>query len=75
MARVRAGATISTFQFFPNFGRQGGDHGKSIFFKFKKDQVFLGGRGQENYGLFPQFVTFFVLIAHLISYLDEQVNR
>ena len=51
---------MSTFQFFPNFGRGGGGVIKNQFFsKFKIVHIILGGGGQENYGLFPQFVTFF----------------
>ena len=58
---------MSTFQIFPNFGRGGGVVIENqIFPKFKIVHIILGGSwGQENYGLFPQFVTFHVLMAPL----------
>ena len=50
---------MSTFHIFPNFGRGGGVIENQFFPKFKIDHIILGGGGgQENYGLFPQFVTF-----------------
>ena len=50
---------MSTFQIFPNFGWGGGGAmEKEIFPKFKIVHIILGGGDQENYGLFPQFVTF-----------------
>ena len=64
-----------TFQIFPNFGRGGGAvHRKSIFPKFKKVQIIPVG-GQENYGLFPQFGTFLVLIAPLTKYVCSMAER
>ena len=63
LARVRGGAMISkssTIQIFPNFG-QGGGHRKSIFSRIQNSPNYpRGGGGQENYGLFPQFGTFFM---------------
>ena len=51
---------------FPNFS-QGGGHRKSIFSQIQKSPNYPRGRGgQENYGLFPQFVTFHVWKAPLI---------
>ena len=53
----------STFQIFPNFGRGVGVIENQFFPKFKIVQIILGGgrgQGQENYGLFPQFRTFFL---------------
>ena len=55
------------FKFFPILV-EGGVIENHFFPKFKKVQIILGGRGggcQENYGLFPQFGTFF-FIAPLI---------
>ena len=50
---------MSTFQIFPNFGLGGVVIENQIFPKFKIVHIILGeGGGQENYGLFPQFVTF-----------------
>ena len=40
-----------------NFGRAVIEN--QFFPKFKKVQNLLGGGGQENYGLFPQFGTLF----------------
>ena len=59
LAKVRGGATIlkyTTFQIFP----------KNQFFSQIQNSPNYPGAGQENYGLFPQFVTFFVWIASLI---------
>ena len=56
---------MSTFQIFPNFGQGGGVIENQFFPKFKIVQIILGGGGQENFGLFPQFVTFFVWKAPL----------
>ena len=67
---------MSTFQIFPNFGRGGGVIENQFFPKFKKVQNILGGGGQENYGLFPQFVTFFFDGSPYTSYntsLGKQV--
>ena len=54
------------FQFFP-ISVEGGGGGiieNQFFPKFKIVQIILGG-GQENYGIFPQSGTFFVLKASL----------
>ena len=56
---------MSTFQIFPNFGRGGGVIENQIFSKFKIVLIIRGGGGQENYGLFPQFVTFLFWITPL----------
>ena len=48
--------------FFPNFGQGGGVIENQFFSKFKIVHIILGG-GQENYGLFPQFGTLFVLFC------------
>ena len=46
----------------------GGGGIKYHFFpKFKIVHIILGGGGQENYGLFPQFGTFFFVNAPLKS--------
>ena len=58
---------MSTFQIFPNFGRGGGVIENQIFPKFKIVHIILGGGGQENYVLFPQFVTFTFWIAPVSS--------
>ena len=50
---------MSTFQIFPNFGRGGGGHRKSNFSQIQNSPHYPRGGGQENYGLFPQFGTFF----------------
>ena len=56
---------MSTFQIFPNFG-QGGGHRKSNFSQIQNSPHYPKGGGcQENYGLFPQFVTFPFWIAPL----------
>ena len=54
---------MSTFQIFPNFGRGGGVIKNQIFPKFKIVHIIL-----ENYGLFPQFVTFHVWMAPLTDF-------
>ena len=59
---------MSTFQIFPNFSRGGGFIENQIFPKFKIVHIILGGGGQENYGLFPQFVTFPFWMAPLRQY-------
>ena len=47
---------------FSQFRSRGGGHRKSIFPKFKKVQIILGGGGgSRKFWPFPQFVTFFVL--------------
>ena len=70
LARVRGGETISkqsTFQIFPNFGRGGGGHRKSNFSQIQNSPHYPRGGGQENYVLFPQFVTFTFWIAPVSS--------
>ena len=57
---------MSTFQFFPNLGLEGGGHQISIFSQIQISPHYPGG-GQENYELFPQFVTFSVWKAPLSS--------
>ena len=64
---------MSTFQIFPNFSRGGGGIENQIFPKFKIVKIILGGGGQENYGLFPQFATFFVWKAPLMFFFSEIV--
>ena len=54
-------------QMGPRGGR--GCHQISIFPKFKIVYIILGGGGQENYGLFPQFVRFFFWKAPLTRFL------
>ena len=54
---------MSTFQIFPNFGR-GGGHRKSTYSQIQNSPNYPSAV-QENYGLFPQFVTFFVWKAPL----------
>ena len=49
--------------FFPNLVRGGRGHQFSL--EFKIVQVILGGRGQDNYEIFAQFVTFFVWNASI----------
>ena len=48
------------FKFFPISVEGGGSSKINFFPKFKKVQIILGGC-QENYGLFPQFGTFFFM--------------
>ena len=49
---------MSTFQIFPNFGR-GGGHRKSNFSQTQNSPHYPRGEGgQENYGLFRQFMKF-----------------
>ena len=65
---------MSTFQIFPNFGRGGGGHRKSNCSQIQNSPHYPGGGGgQENYGLFPQFVTFHVWKAPLRSFMG--VNK
>ena len=50
------------FKFFPNSVY--GGHRKSIFSQIQKSPNYPrggGGWGQENYGLFPQIMVFFIL--------------
>ena len=59
------------FKFFP-ISVEGGVIENQIFPKFKIVHIILGGGGvQENYGLFPQFVTFPFWIAPIISHLTS----
>ena len=60
---------MSTFQIFPNFGHQ-----KSNFSQIQNSPHYPRG-GQENYGLFPQFVTFHVWKAPLIYWIDFLSDR
>ena len=47
---------------FSQFRSRGGVIENQFFPKFKKVQIILGeGGGQENYGLFPQIMVFFIL--------------
>ena len=48
------------FKFFQVWLRVGGVMENLFFPKFKIVQIIIGRGGQENYGLFPQFVTFLV---------------
>ena len=49
------------FKFFP-ISVEGGGHRKSIFSQIQKSPNYpRGGGGQENYGLFPQIMVFFIL--------------
>ena len=51
---------ISQFQTFPKLGMRGGSHQISNFSQIQKSPKHPGGGGdQENWGLFPLFVTFF----------------
>ena len=68
---------MTTFHIFPNFARGGGGgHRKSNFSQIQNSPHYPRGGGQENYGLFPQFVTFHVWKAPLtkvcpILYLSQ----
>ena len=54
------------FKFFP-ISVEGGGHRKSIFSQIQKSPNYpRGGGGQENYGLFPQIMVFFILNRPLI---------
>ena len=54
------------FKFFP-ISVEGGGHRKSIFSQIQKSPNYpRGGGGQENYGLFPQIMVFFILNRLLI---------
>ena len=66
LARVRGGIKIVYISNFSQFRLRGGVIENQFFPKFKKIQNLLGGGGQENYGLFPQFGTFFFWMAPLI---------
>ena len=57
---------FSQFQIFPKLGTRGG-HQISNFSQIQKSPNHPGGGGggQETYGLFPLFVTFFNLEASL----------
>ena len=47
---------------FSQFRSRGGGHRKSIFSQIQKSPNYpRGGGGQENYGLFPQIMVFFIL--------------
>ena len=49
---------MSIFQIFP-ISVEGGGHRKSFFSQIQNSPHYpRGGRGHENYGLFPQFGTF-----------------
>ena len=65
---------MSTFKIFPNFGR-GGGHRKSNFSQIQNSPHYPGVGGQENYGLFPQFVTFYVWKAPLSIHYIFSVGR
>ena len=58
LARVRKGAESLHFKFFP-ISVEG--HRKSIFSQIQKSPNYPKGGGQENYGLFPQIMVFFIL--------------
>ena len=52
---------------FSQFWSRGGGHRKSIFSQIQKSPNYpRGGGGQENYGLFPQIMVFFILNRPLI---------
>ena len=77
LARVRGGATcndikivyISIFSQIRSKG--GGGRQISMFSQIQNSPHYpRGGGGQENYGLFPQFVTFFFVNAPLTSWRD-----
>ena len=56
------------FKFFP-ISVEGGGHRKSIFSQIQKSPNYpRGGGGQENYGLFPQIMVFFILNRPLIGF-------
>ena len=68
----------SHFKFLPISVELGSSNISFFFSKFKIVQIILGGGGQENYGLFPQFVTFFYgspKIAFLSSALDLPLKK
>ena len=49
---------IFPISIFSQIRSEGGVIKYHFFPKFKIVHIILGGGGQENYGLFPQFVTF-----------------
>ena len=65
---------MSTFQNFPISVVAGGIENQ-IFFQIQNSPHYpRGGGGQENYGLFPQFVTFPFWIAPLIKLLPHEAS-
>ena len=59
------------FKFFP-ISVEGGGHRKSIFSQIQKSPNYpRGGGGQENYGLFPQIMVFFILNRPLIPIIYQ----
>ena len=66
------------FKFFPISVEGGGGHRKSIFSQIQKSPNYPrgGGGGQENYGLFPQIMVFFILNRPLrTSFLHGKVGQ
>ena len=60
---------------FSQFRSRGGVIENQFFPKFKKVQIILGeGGGQENYGLFPQIMVFFILNRTLSGLSWTKVN-
>ena len=58
---------IFPISIFSQIRSEGGGHQISFFSQIQNSPHYpRGGGGQENYGLFPQFVTFHVWMAPLI---------
>ena len=66
MRGVSQNSKFSQFKIFPKLGPGvGGSSNFQIFPNSKKSKTSWGGEGQQNYGLFPLFVTLFILHASL----------